>query len=49
MSINHAVDTVFINWSADFCYHKFKKVYKAGVRKNTEISLFKALLIKAIT
>ena len=35
--------------SADFCYHKFKNVSKGGIHVNTQINLFKALLILAIT
>ena len=35
--------------SADYCYHKFKNVSKAGVRVSNEINLFKALLITTVT
>ena len=35
--------------SADICYHKLKSISKAGIRVNTKINLFKALLITAIT
>ena len=35
--------------SADICHHKLKSIYKAGIRVNTKVNLFKALLITAIT